>query len=65
MSFKYLYPTKDNILLNNLYIFVLMNINNLNKSKEGLYLPLMEAFHTIQGEGFFSGKPAFFKNRRL
>lgn len=37
-----------------------MNINNLNKSKEGLYLPLMEAFHTIQGEGFFSGKPAFF-----
>ena len=37
-----------------------MNINNLNKSKEGLYLPLMEAFHTIQGEGFFSGKSAFF-----
>ena len=37
-----------------------MKINNLNKSKEGLYLPLMEAFHTIQGEGFFSGKPAFF-----
>jgi organic radical activating enzyme len=27
---------------------------------EGLMLPLMEAFYTIQGEGFHSGKSAFF-----
>jgi organic radical activating enzyme len=28
--------------------------------KQGYMLPLMEAFYTIQGEGYFSGKPAFF-----
>ena len=28
--------------------------------KQGYTLPLMEAFYTIQGEGYFSGKPAFF-----
>ena len=27
---------------------------------EGLMLPLMEAFYTIQGEGYHSGKSAFF-----
>ena len=27
---------------------------------EGLMLPLMEAFYTIQGEGFHTGKSAFF-----
>ena len=27
---------------------------------QGKMLPLMEAFYTIQGEGFFSGTPAFF-----
>lgn len=28
--------------------------------KKGLLLPLMEAFYTIQGEGMFSGQPAYF-----
>ncbi|MAW21016.1 MAG: 7-carboxy-7-deazaguanine synthase QueE [Flavobacteriales bacterium] len=28
--------------------------------KRGEYLPLMEGFYTIQGEGFFSGKAAYF-----
>ena len=28
--------------------------------KEGKLLPLMEAFYTIQGEGFYSGKAAYF-----
>ncbi|MFD2200373.1 7-carboxy-7-deazaguanine synthase QueE [Shivajiella indica] len=28
--------------------------------KEGLMLPLMEAFYTIQGEGVYSGVPAYF-----
>jgi len=28
--------------------------------EKGLMLPLMEAFYTIQGEGFFSGTPAYF-----
>jgi len=29
-------------------------------SQNGDKLPLMESFYTIQGEGFFSGSPAFF-----
>lgn len=33
------------------------DINLLNK---GLALPLMEDFYTIQGEGFHTGKPAYF-----
>ena len=28
--------------------------------KKGLILPLMEAFYTIQGEGYHTGKPAYF-----
>ncbi len=28
--------------------------------KQGKVLPLMEAFYTIQGEGFYSGMPSFF-----
>jgi organic radical activating enzyme len=28
--------------------------------EQGLELPLMEEFYTIQGEGFHSGKPAYF-----
>ena len=28
--------------------------------KEGKLLPLMEAFYSIQGEGFYTGKPAYF-----
>jgi len=29
-------------------------------SKDGKFLPLMEEFYTIQGEGYHSGKPAYF-----
>ena len=28
--------------------------------KKGYMLPIMEAFHTIQGEGYYSGKSAYF-----
>lgn len=31
-----------------------------NLLKKGLVLPLMEDFYTIQGEGFHTGKPAYF-----
>lgn len=31
-----------------------------NKLKEGRYLPLMEEFYTVQGEGYHTGKPAYF-----
>ncbi|GAB3015746.1 7-carboxy-7-deazaguanine synthase QueE [Cyclobacterium sediminis] len=31
-----------------------------NMLSNGQYLPLMEAFYTIQGEGMFSGQPAYF-----
>ena len=34
--------------------FILSNINPLSK------LPIMETFYTVQGEGFYSGRPAFF-----
>lgn len=40
-----------------------MSVKLKNKSellKDGKYLPLVEAFYTIQGEGFYTGKPAFF-----
>lgn len=39
-----------------------MNTNNINKTalEQGLELPLMEEFYTIQGEGFHSGKSAYF-----
>lgn len=30
------------------------------EQSDGLMLPLMEAFYTIQGEGYHSGKPAYF-----
>jgi 7-carboxy-7-deazaguanine synthase len=30
------------------------------KREEGLLLPLMEEFYTVQGEGFHTGKPAYF-----
>ena len=33
--------------------------NILTKIPEGYY-PLMEKFYTIQGEGYHTGKPAFF-----
>ena len=35
-------------------------MSDLNLLKEGLELPLMEDFYTIQGEGFHTGKPAYF-----
>ena len=39
-----------------------MKIELKNKTllEQGLELPLMEEFYTIQGEGFHSGKPAYF-----
>ena len=33
---------------------------NITLLEKGLELPLMEEFYTIQGEGFHSGKPAYF-----
>ena len=33
---------------------------NLSLLASGIELPLMEEFYTIQGEGFHSGKPAYF-----
>ncbi|RPA68489.1 radical SAM protein [Cyclobacteriaceae bacterium YHN15] len=35
-------------------------MDKAKKIKEGLMLPLMEAFYTIQGEGVHSGVPAYF-----
>jgi organic radical activating enzyme len=35
-------------------------MDNSELVKRGLMLPLMEAFYTIQGEGFHSGKSAYF-----
>ena len=37
-----------------------MNMIQKKLVAEGLMLPLMEAFYTIQGEGYHSGKSAFF-----
>jgi organic radical activating enzyme len=40
-----------------------MSVKLKNKSdllKMGKQLPLVEAFYTIQGEGYYTGKPAFF-----
>ena len=41
-----------------------MNIKNESHTKtlleKGIELPLMEEFYTIQGEGFHTGKPAYF-----
>ena len=37
-----------------------MSIAKNNNLKKGFSLPLMEAFHSIQGEGFFSGKSSYF-----
>ncbi|MGC6470207.1 MAG: 7-carboxy-7-deazaguanine synthase QueE [Flavobacteriales bacterium] len=37
-----------------------MTTNTQPLVQQGLMLPLMEAFYTIQGEGYFSGTPAFF-----
>ena len=35
-------------------------MTDLELLKKGLALPLMEDFYTIQGEGFHTGKPAYF-----
>lgn len=39
-----------------------MELEKKNKTllEQGLELPLMEEFYTIQGEGFHTGKPAYF-----
>ena len=37
-----------------------MNIAKNNNLEKGFSLPLMEAFYSIQGEGFFSGKSSYF-----
>tara|TARA_B110000305_G_C19396438_1_gene617707 strand:- start:459 stop:1091 length:633 start_codon:yes stop_codon:yes gene_type:complete len=38
-----------------------MNSSDINiKINEGILLPLMEAFYTIQGEGFYKGSAAYF-----
>ena len=42
------------------YIFVKMDAKMKLLLKEGSMLPLMEAFYTIQGEGYFSGIPSYF-----
>ena len=37
-----------------------MNVSKNNNLEKGFSLPLMETFHSIQGEGFFSGKSSYF-----
>jgi 7-carboxy-7-deazaguanine synthase len=37
-----------------------IDMNKTQKIKEGLMLPVMEAFYTIQGEGKHAGSPAYF-----
>jgi 7-carboxy-7-deazaguanine synthase len=38
-----------------------MNSSDINiKINEGILLPIMEAFYTIQGEGFYKGSAAYF-----
>lgn len=37
-----------------------MKIEADSRVREGFVLPLMEAFYTIQGEGVYSGQPAYF-----
>ncbi len=37
-----------------------MNKNYYTELKNGKLLPLMEEFYTIQGEGYHTGKPAYF-----
>lgn len=37
-----------------------MELNKNTAVKTGEVLPLMEEFYTIQGEGFYSGRPAYF-----
>jgi organic radical activating enzyme len=37
-----------------------MNVEAASRVREGQALPLMEAFYTIQGEGTYSGQPAYF-----
>ena len=54
------------LLLNEFFSNKPIEMNNTAETdrgsllKEGKLLPLMEEFYTIQGEGFHSGKPAYF-----
>ena len=38
----------------------MLSINNKNQVDQGIMLPLMEEFYTIQGEGFHTGTAAYF-----
>jgi organic radical activating enzyme len=38
----------------------LANLLSIGINEEGLFLPLMDEFYSIQGEGFHTGKPAYF-----
>ncbi|PJC59754.1 MAG: 7-carboxy-7-deazaguanine synthase QueE, partial [Flavobacteriales bacterium CG_4_9_14_0_2_um_filter_35_242] len=38
----------------------MQNLKNTSEVTQGKLLPLMEAFYTIQGEGFYTGKAAYF-----
>jgi organic radical activating enzyme len=51
---------KDSILLQKKHIFANMDKQTKLAVESGEMLPLMEAFYTIQGEGYFSGKAAYF-----
>ena len=42
------------------HTFVTMINNDNNNLKNGVELPVMEAFFTVQGEGYFAGQPAYF-----
>jgi 7-carboxy-7-deazaguanine synthase len=41
------------------YICIMIRTNE-EMTSEGLMLPLMEAFYTIQGEGYHKGTAAYF-----
>ena len=42
------------------YIYVEMKMGLNDKLSTGKALPLMESFHSLQGEGYHSGKSAVF-----
>ena len=52
--------SKDSILLYKKHIFAIIDKLAKLAVDKGEMLPLMEAFYTIQGEGFYSGTAAYF-----
>ncbi len=52
------------VILQNLFQLAtlqeILSVNELSELEKGKSLPLMEEFYTIQGEGFNSGKAAYF-----